>query len=282
MKKSKKVAIIAAIVMLIVGSLISIGALVSLNFDFLKLSSGNFVTNTYTIDDDFSDIFVNGDVCDIRFVPAENNVCKVICNENDNILYSVNVEENTLRITKYDDSKWYEHIGIYFGGSAELTVYLPQRDYESLKIENASGNVNIDESFSFGSADITSATGDIDFSANVTGRTNIFSVSGDINIFGINCENIKVSTTSGNILLSDVIANDSINCESISGEINLNSCDGKNLDIKTTSGDVKGTLLSGKDFIADTISGNINVPNSSSEERCQISTVSGNIDISVI
>lgn len=282
MKKSKKVAIIAAIVMLIVGSLISIGALVSLNFDFLKLNSGDFVTNTYTIDDDFSNIFVNGDVCDIRFVPAENNVCKVICNENDNIFYSVNVEENTLKITKYDESKWYEHIGIYFGSSADLTVYLPQKDYESLKIENASGNVNIDESFSFGSADITSVSGDIDFSANVTGQMNIFSVSGNINISGINCENVKVNTTSGDICLSDLIANDGIACESISGEINLNSCDGENLNIKTTSGDVKCSLLSEKTFITDTVSGDINVPNSNSEEKCQISTVSGNIDISVI
>ena len=65
------------------------------------------------------------------------------------------------------------------------------------------------------------------------------------------------------------------------GDIDLEDCDADEIFIVTDTGDVKGTLLSEKVFITKTDTGDVNVPNSISGGRCEITTDTGDINISL-
>lgn len=319
MKRSKKVAIIAAGVMIAVGLSVSIGAAVSMNFDVDKINTLSFETNTYRIDEEISDISVNGAECDIRLIPSEDGICKVVCYESDKISHTVGVENNKLIVERHDNRKWYEHIGVYWG-NMEIAIYLPQGEYDKLYAKNLSGDIIIPENFAFSSAEIRSTSGDVSFEAavneelsakttsgevyigntalnkltavstsgnvtveNVTsqGTFEVKAVSGDIDLSGVRCQRISVSTTSGEVDFSDTITTDGIRAESVSGNVEFYKCDASSLWIKTGSGDVSGTLLTEKRFLTDTSSGDVDVPRTASGGKCEITTTSGNIEFEI-
>jgi DUF4097 and DUF4098 domain-containing protein YvlB len=92
---------------------------------------------------------------------------------------------------------------------------------------------------------------------------------------------IFAKTTSGGVMLTDTVASQKLKANSTSGEIDLKRCDAKNIVLDTVSGEISGTLLSNKQFITETTSGTVNVPQSVSNEECRITTVSGDIYIEI-
>lgn len=282
MKKSKKILIITASVMIFAGALISLGAMIQLNFDFDKINSDNLSENVYTINKDFSNIYVNDNDCDIRFFTSDSKNCKVVCDEGDDVYYSVSVENDTLNVIKYDNSKWYNHIFFSFSRPSKLDIYLPYKVYNNLNVENVSGGITTENYFHFNSVNIKNISGNIYFNSNVIENIDVLSVSGNIDICQLVCKNINITSTSGDIKLTSAEAQETLYMKSISGNIDINNSDANELHIKNTSGNVYGSLLSEKNFIIDTFSGDVDVPNSGSEENCEISTVSGNIRINIV
>lgn len=320
MKTSKKIVIIVAVAMIVGGLAISVSALAMLDFDFTKMNTIAFVTNTYEIDEEISSISVNGAECDVRIIPSEDGHCKVVCQESDKISHSIGVENNKLIIERHDNRKWYEHIGVYWG-DMEVAIYLPQGEYDDLYAKNLSGDIDIPEGFSFESAEVQSTSGNVRFHAAVSGELSaqstsgevyignsaptkltatstsgnvtvdnvtvresvtVKAVSGDMKLSGIRCKSVIANTTSGKIDFSDVITTESIRAESVSGDIDLHMCDGADLRFKTSSGDVSGTLLTEKIFLTDTTSGDVDVPRSVSGGECEVTTVSGDIAFDII
>ena len=64
-------------------------------------------------------------------------------------------------------------------------------------------------------------------------------------------------------------------------DVSFESFDAAEIFIKTDTGDVEGELLSAKVFIAKTDTGKINVPSTATGGRCEISTDTGDIRITV-
>ena len=118
--------------------------------------------------------------------------------------------------------------------------------------------------------------------ANVKGDFRSSTTSGDINISNLKSQDISVKSTSGDVELIDTIAIGRLKAKTISGDIELDRCDGNSLNLVTTSGNVDGSLLTEKLFITDTTSGDVDVPHTSSDEKCEISTTSGDIEIIVL
>lgn len=318
MKKSKKISIIIAVAVIIIGCLISFFALVSLNFDFSKLNSVNSVTKTYDIDESFRNINIEGTECDINLIPSDNDKCSVICNEGDKISHSVTVQNDTLTIKRIDNRQWYEHIMVFYWGETEINLYLPQNKYEELYAKSVSGNIEIPENFTFDKAEISTTSGEVSFlskvtndidiqtvsgniyvgettakninmqstsgdtavsSATIKNELKVKSVSGNINLSNIDCQSITANTTSGDNKFSNVVAKTNTKIESISGNIDLYQSDAQTMNIKTTSGDVAGTLLTDKIFDVKTTSGDVNVPQSGAGGKCEIKTTSGNVKL---
>ena len=243
----------------------------------------------------------------------------MVCYEQKNRRHSVSVKDGTLIIEVNDTRKWYEYIGIFFD-SPKVTVYIPQGAYGSLTIESSTGDVDIPKDFTFESMDISENTGDVTNRASVAGIMKVSTSTGHIHVEGLSagamelsvstgrvtvsdvtCEGdvrIRVSTgdtrltnvacqsfttagSTGDISLTNVIAVERFSIERSTGDVKIDACDAAEICIKTDTGDVEGRLLSDKVFLVKTDTGHINVPHSITGGRCEITTDTGNICVTV-
>lgn len=61
----------------------------------------------------------------------------------------------------------------------------------------------------------------------------------------------------------------------------FNHCDAETICVNTDTGSVTGTLLTDKVFIIETDTGSVDVPKSITGGRCEITTDTGNIRITI-
>ena len=315
----KTVWLIIAVSLILIGGGIFSFVMSQLNWDFTKLSTSEYVTNSYEINDSFKNISIDTDTADIVFVPSENENISVVCYEQKNVKHSVKLKDDALVIELKDTRKWYECIGINFGAS-KITVYVPQGEYGEFSVKTSTGDVTIPKTYTFESVDISVSTGNVKCLASAFGKIKIKSSTGNIRVENVSadtldlststgkvtasnvlCENdvkIKVSTgdtnitdikcknvisngSTGDMFLENVIAENMFSIERSTGDVKLKSCDAGELYIETDTGDVKGKLLSEKVFITKTDTGKVDVPKTLSGGRCEITTDTGNIKISV-
>lgn len=298
MKKNTKVWIIIAISLIIIGVIVFGCILFKTGFDFKKLSTTKFETNSYDINEDFKNISIISDTASISFVKSNN--ARVVCFEEENEKHSVSLNGDTIEIKIENTKKWYENIGISFN-TPKITVYIPEGEYGALIISESTGEIEIPRDFTFSSMDIKASTGDIESSASVLGdakislstgdislenisakNLNLTVSTGDIELENIKCENLDSNGSTGSISLENVIANGKINIITSTGDVEFERCDGAELIIKTDTGSIKGSLLSEKVFIAQSDTGKVNVPKTENGGKCEITTNTGNIKIVIV
>lgn len=319
MSKNAKIWLIIAASLILIGCIIFTGVMTMLKWDFTKLSTVKFVTNTYQFDKSFSDINIDTDTADIRILPSKDGVCKVICTDEKNLSHSVTMDGETLSIKLTDSRKWYEHIGITFG-SKKITVYLPENEYGNLSIDSNTSDIEIENTFTFKDIDIKGSTSDIEVYASATnnikiknstgsvkvkdisagmlditvstGNVSIYDVlcNGDIKIkvstgkstlSNIKCLNITSTGNTGDIIMKNVIASELLSIKRSTGDVKFEGCDAEEIFVDTDTGDVSGTLLSNKIFTTSTDTGDIKVPESTSGGKCKINTDTGDIKIQI-
>lgn len=291
----------------------------TLGWDFAKLSTVRFETNTHDVTEPFGNISLVTDTADIVFALSNDGKCSVKCYEEENAKHSVTVENGTLNVKINEQKSLYDYIGFYFG-SPKITVYLPKAEYSALSVKGGTGNIEIPKSFTFESADISLSTGDVDFSAaarkevkiktgtgNIctedtsadsltlsvtTGKITVSDVTcaGDITVgvstgktelTDVSCKNIISDGTTGSISMDRVIAENKFSIERSTGDVKFKSCDAAELYVKTSTGNVTGSLLTDKVFITETDTGRIDIPKTSVGGRCEINTGTGDIEIKI-
>lgn len=106
----------------------------------------------------------------------------------------------------------------------------------------------------------------------------IDSVSGRVHVYGMSITHIDISTTSGNISLSNIISSE-IETNSTSGTIHISDSSSADLDIDTTSGrvDASGAFNS---VSIDSTSGNVLLNNTTVQSTANIDTTSGSVELS--
>ena len=312
----KKACIIAA-VLLVAGLALLIAAFASVWFRFRNLGTINLETRTYAVTKDFENIQIEETTADIIFTASMDGACSVICREPEKVSHTVRVEDGTLKIG-VNQANWTDFMGLSFE-SRTTTVYLPKETYESLSVRTQTGYVDLPEGMTFQSIDITGSTGGVCCRANALNSVAIRMHTGDISLEGVSagtidctvttgkvriqsvsCDgdmNIKVTT--GEMLLSDLMAKklvsdgstgeaqlknviaEEITIERGTGDVKLDNSDANTIRIKTTTGDVTGSLRTGKTFITKTSTGDVRVPQSVSGGRCEITTTTGDIHLSI-
>ena len=282
-------------------------------------SLSDYETNIHKIDEEFNSISIKTDTAHIEFVPSDDGMCKVVCYEEAKKSHSVEVQNSTLTVNVVNYKKWYDYIGVNID-SPKITVYLPEAEYSSLVVEGSTGDLEISKDFGFKSIDISLSTGDVMCYASAkeaikivastgdiyaesisassldltvsTGRVTVSDITceGDITIgvstgkaylSDIACKNLTSTGNTGDISLKNVISKEKISIERSTGDVTLEGSDATELFITTDTGDVKGSLLTDKVFIIKTDTGRINVPNSNTGGRCEITTDTGDIIISI-
>ena len=111
MKKSTKAWLITAGSLVLLGCIIFVCTMSVLKWDFQKLSTVKYETNTYDVTDAFNDISLTTDTADIIFALSDDGKCRVECYEEENAKHSVTVENNELVVKINEQKSWYDYIG---------------------------------------------------------------------------------------------------------------------------------------------------------------------------
>ena len=262
-------------------------------------SSSEYETNVHEINEEVNSISIKTATAHIEFVPSDDGICRVVCYEEAKERHSIEVQNGTLTINVLNDKEWYDYIGVNID-SPKITVYLPEVEYSSLTIEESTGDIKISKDFGFKSIDISLSTGNVKCYASATEAIKIVASTGDIyaenisagsldltvstgkvHLSDIMCKNLTSIGSTGDVSLINVLATEKISIERSTGDITLEFSDAAELFITTDTGNVKGSLLTNKVFITKTDTGRINVPNSITGGRCEITTDTGDIKISI-
>lgn len=125
--------------------------------------------------------------------------------------------------------------------SLTLEIILPESYVNEIEIEGVSSDVNV-EFGEFSDLSIKTISGDIKSTSSVTGKTDIRSTSGEVDLEGV-LGAVVVDTTSGDIDVQlDKILND-VNLKSVSGEVQMTVPESEafSVSFSTTSGDIQST-----------------------------------------
>ncbi len=319
MSKATKIWLIVAASLVLLGGIIFGGFMTMLKWNFTWFSTNQYETNNYEITEPYKSIAFVTDTADLVFVSSETSNSSVECFEQKNVKHSVTVRDDTLVIEVTDTRKWYEHIGFNFK-TPKITVSIPKGEYGTLSIRSSTGDVQIPKDFQFTSIDISESTGNVTNYASASEAVKITTSTGDIfvenissgsldlsvstgkvtasgvtcredvrvgvstgkaNLSDIACKNVISNGDTGDLSMKNVIATERFSIERSTGDVTLERCDAAEIFIKTDTGDVEGSLLTDKVFIIQTDTGRVNVPNSITGGRCEITTDTGDITVFV-
>ena len=253
-----KKAMIFAVILIFAGCMILGGVMTMLNWDFSKLSTVQYETNTYEIRETFDSISVTTETADVRFVLSDDGTCQVECVEEENANHRVAVEDGTL-IIEWKESPIH-HIGINMG-SPSVTVRLPAAEYGAVTVHVSTGSVQMEQ--------ISADTLELEVS---TGR---------VNLTDITCGNLTATGGTGDLSLKNVIAEGGFFLERGTGDVNFEGCDAGEIVVNTGTGDVTGTFLTGKLFVAESSTGKVVVPETTTGGRCEVTTSTGDIKLEI-
>ncbi|MBQ8893780.1 MAG: DUF4097 family beta strand repeat protein [Clostridia bacterium] len=315
----KKIPVFIAIGCIVAGLLAAAVGLMLVDFDFLKLSPLRYDTKTYPLEEPFHSIDILTAEHDIILLPTEGE-CKLVCTESKQIFHAVEVENGTLTVRRVDNSRWYEHFGLFWHEELSVTLYMPAGEYEALVLKSVSGDVEVPDQFIFADIDLSSTSGNLflgsaskgslklttvsgniegvntvaaTLSANSTSgcislssltaeTLDLHSVSGELRLSRLTAGSITAKTTSGDVFLRDLQAESAAQLTTVSGNIQLEDADAGSFETKTISGDIEGSIRSPKNFITDTTSGDFHLPASDpAAGSFSIKTTSGDATITL-
>lgn len=260
MRRSKKIAIFTSCALIIVGFILALSALIVMKFDLSRLNTLDYHIATYPAQNSFSAIQVDVTDCDVKLLPSQDGTCRVECPESQTSHYTVEVIQGILTVSQDEAGAWYHHVGIYMG-PVELTIYLPQNQYERLSVDSLSGTVTVPDNFSFHTVQVYTTSGSVYLTAQVSEEVCVDTVSGELELIGTQPQALRLQSTSGNVALTD--------------------CDAQAIHIETISGNVSAALTSSKTFSVQTVSGDVRTPQGTTGDLCEISTVSGDITCTI-
>ena len=319
MKKRTKCLFLIGGILFLLGGMIFTGVMTMCRWDFSKFSTTKYETNSYEIRDPFGSIVIRTVTADIRFELSDDNTVSVVCHEETNIRHTVSVKDGALTVEAVDTRKWYEHIGISFDQTT-VTVTLPRGTYGDLRIESGTGGTTIPEGLSFLNADISETTGDIAFSASASGALRLKTTTGDIrladstvgsaelslstgditvsdvtatgdlcvkvttgatDVRNVRCLNFSSSGTTGDVTLTEVFATDALSVARSTGNVHFDRAHAASMTVNTGTGSVTGSLAGEMIVFAQSGTGKIIVPRCTEGGRCDVTTGTGNILLSI-
>ena len=276
MKKKTILWLGLALCLVVVGGILFGVGMSMLQWDFTKLSTIQYETNSHTVTEAYRDIRIETDTAQVVFVPSESQVTTVTCYEAENAKHQVSVKDGTLVIEVIDS---YTYIGINIGGP-KITVSIPKGNYGALSVSSTTGAVEIPGPYEFERVDISVTTGMVTVSGiTCTGDLTVDVTTGKAELTDISSENLRSTGATGSIHLKNVIAAEQFYVERDTGSISFEDCDAASLSFHTDTGDISGSLLTAKVFTAHTDTGWVDVPNTATGGRCEASTDTGSIRI---
>ena len=318
MSKKTKIWLLCAAACVVLGALIFTVTLAACGWDIMKLNQTKISRVTHEITQEVHSIEIDVKTADVVLIRSSDGASRAVCDQREKMPYQVTVEDGRLKIQVLDFRKWYDYISFFSFGVPKVTLYLTEELYQSITVSADTGDLQIPRDFSFGNAEASTSTGDIDWHASKceslklqasTGNITVNSAfcvrgltaqtdTGDIRISSINSEGaIELCCTTGKIYLMDVTCRDvsvetntgdvvfkntqaeTLTAQTDTGDVRFDFSDAQTIRVTTDTGDVQGTLNSPKVFMPRTATGRIDVPKTTDGGVCEITTDTGDISI---
>lgn len=226
---------------------------------------GKVIRSTFHEDRDFDRIRIDVLAANVELIPSEDDKCRIITEDGENVEYTIRVVEDTLTIRATDKRAWYEYL---FGGSMEgstLKIALPREEYKSLYVHTVSGNVNINVRYTFSEdVTLTSDSGTLGTAAAVDGHLELHTTSGKIYAMGF-LNTVTARTTSGKI--------------SFGGKTVDGDCTATDVELKTTSGGIAVRKATLNNLTAEVGSGAISLDSLTVTDTIDVDTTSGAVSL---
>ena len=313
-----KIWILVASLLVVVGSVLLLGVAFAADWDINKLNTSKYQTEEYDIDEDFNSISVNTDTADLTLIRSDDGTCRVTCYEETKAAHTVTVIDGVLTVDIEDTRNWFDRISLFSFENSSITIYLPEDEYDLLTVDTSTGDVELRKELKFANIDVDTSTGDVKCYSSALENIKIELSTGDVTLEGISAQGVGISLTTGdvtlehlecaeeinisvttgrtrlcdvecksfvsdgdtgNVVLYNVIAAETLLIERSTGDIIFDSCDAKEIQIETSTGDVEGALLTGKRFDVITDTGDTEIPESTDGGLCKITTDTGDIRI---
>ena len=269
-----------SVILIIVGGATVFFTFAANDFDGHKIGKDNSVTTSYEITEDFNSIIIDDEVGyhDIKIEISSSGKCEIVHTGKDYVTLERSVRDGKLVLKTVNTKGFFGRFSFFGFSSSQITVSVPEKDYEKLSVDSSSGYVRING--------VNAKATSVDLS------------SGEIYLNGITTENLELETSSGDISLTEVIASTKANIDTTSGSFNasklgvgafeceLTSGEFKvrdliatgRVEIESGSGDVEIFNAIAKSLSIETTSGDIELVNFVASESITIDTTSGEID----
>lgn len=246
--------------------------------NFTEKSTFGDTLRTYTAESSICGIIANCDyTADFKLLPSENGTCRVECMESEKICYSVTTENSVLHIRRADSRTVFSFFKFYRALRSEpVRVYLPQDAYKSLEVKVTSGDIAVPAGYTFDTASLHSASGDIACCAEC-GALSAQAASGDITLKDTSCGTLALGTASGAVTLLNIKNESGGSIETASGKAQITNYKGDTLEIGTASGKVSLENAECAALHINTASGGVDLTHTVSADVMEIGTASGSI-----
>ena len=245
--------------------------------NFTEKSTFGDTLRTYTAESSICGVAADCGPADFQILPSENNICRVECAENETVHYIITTENSVLHIRRADSRTVFSFFKFYRAQRSEpVRVYLPQGAYKLLEVKATSGDIAVPAGYTFDTASLHSASGDIACCAEC-GALSAQAASGDITLKDTSCGTLALGTASGAVTLINIKNESGGSIETASGKAQITNYKGDALEIGTASGKVSLENAECAALHINTASGGVDLTHTVSADVMEISTASGSI-----
>lgn len=244
-------------------------------FILTSCSENGIEDKTYDVDENFCILTIDADTENIEVIPATDGICRVVCTEMPRLYHSVEVSDGVLKIKVVDERRWFEKISLF--GDRSITVYLPADIYTSLLVDSHTGDIDIDEGFTFEHININLTTGDVRCDASAENVIRIKTDTGDIFLLNSDAASIELSATTGMVVItgSDCI-DASITTDTGNIAISDLDCEGE-LEISVDTGRVSLTNITADSLASNGNTGDISLISVVVQNKMSIDSDTGDV-----
>lgn len=249
--------LISAALLTVIGAVISFSALAASGFNMSLLNTASFVENTYTLTESFNDISLSTDTADIILIPTQEREVRVVCYEYEGHNHSVAVKDGTLTLTNPANA-YTSGIFNFTVTSPKISVYIPEGEYGTLKIETDTADVYVPKEFTFAGIDISTDTGDSAIYSSSKNHIKINTDTGDVLISGVNTDILDVKAHTADVTVSSVNCKGNASIVTTTGDLKVNTLVASSLFTSASTGDVdiKGATVA-KGFTVERSTGDV-------------------------
>jgi DUF4097 and DUF4098 domain-containing protein YvlB len=150
-----------------------------------------------------------------------------------------------------------------------------------VNIQTNTGDIEV-KGARVGALSLSVTTGDVELSSlDLTGALSVKVSTGDTDMESVTAKSLASTGSTGDMSLEGVTVAERMEIERSTGDVRFEGCDAGEILVRTDTGSVTGSLLSEKVFIARTDTGRVDVPRTVTGGRCEITTDTGDIRITL-